>query len=137
MDEHGYFFIVDRKKDLIITGGENVYPREIEEILYEHPKIQEAAVVGVPHPFGGEVAKAFIVLREGESSSKPEIIQFATERLAKHKVPRAVEFRPELPKSSTGKILRRVLQDEEREKARAKPRRSHRHAASGEGTEPS
>jgi long-chain acyl-CoA synthetase len=126
MDERGWFFIVDRKKDLIITGGENVYPREIEEVLYEHPKVKEAAVVGVPHPFGGEVAKAFIVLREGETATKPEIVKFTGERLAKHKVPRSVEFRESLPKSNTGKVLRRVLQDEERAKAAAKPRKSRR-----------
>jgi long-chain acyl-CoA synthetase len=126
MDDRGWFFIVDRKKDLIITGGENVYPREIEEVLYEHPKVKEAAVVGVPHPFGGEVAKAFIVLREGETSTKGEIVKFASERLAKHKVPRAVEFAESLPKSSKGTILRRVLQDEERKKAEARPRRARR-----------
>ncbi len=122
MHEKGFFFIVDRKKDLIITGGENIYPREIEEVLYEHPKVKEAAVVGVPHPFGGEVAKAFIVLKEGEHATKPEMKSFAMERLAKHKVPRAFEFRQELPKSSTGKILKRVLADEERAKAASRRR---------------
>jgi long-chain acyl-CoA synthetase len=124
MDEAGYLYIVDRSKDLIITGGENVYPREIEEVLFEHPKIKEAAVVGVPHPFGGEVAKAFIVVKPGESLTKPDVISFARERLAKHKVPRAVEFRTELPKSSTGKVLRRVLADEEKERAEKRSRRA-------------
>jgi long-chain acyl-CoA synthetase len=118
MDESGFLFIVDRSKDLIITGGENVYPREIEEVLFEHPKVKEAAVVGVPHPFGGEVAKAFIVSKPDEELTKTEILNFARERLAKHKVPRAVEFRTELPKSSAGKVLRRVLADEERERAK-------------------
>jgi long-chain acyl-CoA synthetase len=115
MDEDGYFYIVDRKKDLIITGGQNIYPREIEEVLFEHPQIKEAAVAGVPHPFAGEIAKAFIVLKEGESLTQGEIKQFVSERLAKHKVPRAIEFRKELPKSSTGKILRRVLSEEREE----------------------
>lgn len=114
MDADGSFAIVDRMKDLIITGGENIYPREVEEVLFEHPKIKEVAVVGVPHPYGGEVAKAFVVLRPGEQASKSEITRFAAERLAKHKVPRAVEFREELPKSSSNKVLRRVLADEER-----------------------
>jgi long-chain acyl-CoA synthetase len=124
MDKAGYLYIVDRSKDLIITGGENVYPREIEEVLFEHPKIKEAAVVGVPHPYGGEVAKAFIVAKPGETLTKPEVIGFAKERLAKHKVPRAVEFRTELPKSSSGKVLRRVLVDEEAERAANRPHRT-------------
>lgn len=124
MDEQGFLFIVDRSKDLIITGGENVYPREIEEVLFEHPKIKEAAVVGVPHPFGGEVAKAFVVARPGEELTKNEVLSFARERLAKHKVPRAVEFRSELPKSSSGKVLRRVLSDEEKERAQKRTSRS-------------
>lgn len=124
MDENGFLFIVDRIKDLIITGGENVYPREIEEVLFEHPKIKEAVVVGVPHPFGGEVAKAFVVAKPGANLTKPEVITFARERLAKHKVPRAVEFRTELPKSSAGKVLRRVLADEEKERAEKRPRRT-------------
>jgi long-chain acyl-CoA synthetase len=114
MDDDGWFYIVDRKKDLIITGGENIYPREVEEVLYEHPKVQEVAVVGVPHPFGGEIAKAFVVLKPGEEATKGDIVQFAAQRLAKHKVPRAVEFRDELPKSAAQKILRRVLAEEER-----------------------
>jgi long-chain acyl-CoA synthetase len=128
MDEDGYFYIVDRKKDVIITGGENIYPREIEEVLFEHPKVKEAAVVGVAHPFGGEVAKAFIVLGEGETATKKDITQFVAERLAKHKVPRAVEFRSELPKSRVGKVLRRALADEERERQRAR----HKKGASQE-----
>lgn len=113
MDDDGTFYIVDRKKDLIITGGENIYPREIEEVLFEHPKVKEAAVAGVPHQFGGEIAKAYIVLKPGETASKKEILQFARERLAKHKVPRAIEFRGELPKSQSGKVLRRALAEQE------------------------
>ena len=114
MDEEGWFYLVDRKKDLIITGGENIYPREIEEVLFEHPQIKEVAVVGVPHPYGGEIAKAFVVLAPGETATKKEITQFAAAHLAKHKVPRAVEFRAELPKSAAQKVLRRVLAEEER-----------------------
>jgi long-chain acyl-CoA synthetase len=113
MDEEGAFYIVDRIKDLIITGGENIYPREIEEVLFEHPKVKEAVVVGVPHSFGGEIAKAYIVLKPGETATKKDITQFAAERLAKHKVPRAVEFREELPKSAAGKVLKRILAEEE------------------------
>jgi long-chain acyl-CoA synthetase len=116
MDDEGWFYIVDRKKDLIITGGENIYPREVEEVLFEHPAVLEVAVVGVPHPFGGEIAKAFIVLKPGEHATKKDIVQFASERLAKHKVPRAVEFRSELPKSAAQKVLRRVLAEEERKR---------------------
>lgn len=129
MDEDGWFYIVDRKKDLIITGGENIYPREVEEVLFEHPAVQEAAVVGVPHPFGGEIAKAFIVLRPGMQATKKDITQFAAERLAKHKVPRAVEFRAELPKSAAQKVLRRVLAEEER--ARQSTRRPRRNSSTG------
>jgi len=125
MDEDGWFYLVDRKKDLIITGGENIYPREVEEVLFEHPAVKEAAVVGVSHPFGGEIAKAFVVLKPGMSATKKDITQFAAERLAKHKVPRAVEFRDELPKSPAQKVLRRVLADEERERqAKRRPQRS-------------
>jgi long-chain acyl-CoA synthetase len=123
MDGDGALYIVERIKDLIITGGENIYPREVEEVLFTHPKVQEAAVVGVPHPFGGEIAKAYIVLKSGEMANKRDITDFARERLAKSKVPRAVEFREELPKSSAGKVLRRVLAEEERERAKRHPRR--------------
>lgn len=132
MDQDGYFYIVDRKKDLIITGGENIYPREIEEVLFEHPKVKEAAVVGVPHPFGGEIAKAFIVLAPGETSTKKEIQQFCAERLAKHKVPRAVEFRDELPKSQANKVLRRVLAEEERQRQQARGRHGRSERAGDE-----
>lgn len=126
MDDEGWFYIVDRKKDLIITGGENIYPREVEEVLFEHPAVKEVAVVGVPHPFGGEIAKAFIVLKPGESATKKDIVQFAAVRLSKHKVPRAVEFRTELPKSAAQKVLRRVLAQEERDRQSARARGSRR-----------
>jgi long-chain acyl-CoA synthetase len=111
MDEDGYFYIVDRKKDLIIVDGFNVYPREVEEVLYSHPKVKEAAVVGERHPVRGEIVKAYVVLREGCEASSVEIIEFCRERLSPHKVPRAVEFVSELPKSSIGKVLRRKLKE--------------------------
>ena len=119
MDEDGYFYIVDRKKDMIIAGGYNIYPREVEEVLYEHPAIMEAAVVGVPDPYRGETVKAFIVLKPEYRGkvTEEEIVKFCRERLAAYKVPRLIEFREELPKSAVGKILRRVLRDEELKKA--------------------
>ena len=129
MDEDGYFAIVDRKKDVIITGGENIYPREIEEVLYAHPKIQEAVVMGVAHEVAGQVVKAYVVTREGETLTRRELLVYCSERLAKYKVPRQVEFRQTLPKTLTGKVLRRVLLEEEA----AKPKRQRRGAASQEG----
>ncbi len=108
-DEDGYFFILDRKKDLIIRGGYNVYPREIEEVLYAHPSVAEAAVVGIPHELLGEEVKAFIQLKLGTEATEEEVIAFAKERLAAYKYPRLVEFRPELPKLGTGKIAKAEL----------------------------
>jgi long-chain acyl-CoA synthetase len=119
MDEEGYFTIIDRKKDLIISGGYNVYPREVEEVLYEHPKVLEVSVAGVPDAYRGEVVKAFVVLKEGEQATADEIRDFAKERLAAYKVPRAVEFRDQLPKTMIGKVLRRALVEEEQAKAAA------------------
>lgn len=113
MDEAGYFFIVDRKKDMIKVSGESVYPAEIEGLLLQHPKVREAAVVGVPHPHRGEVPKAFIVLCEGEVATAPEVVAWLRERLAPFKVPRAVEFRETLPKSVLGKVLHRQLAADE------------------------
>lgn len=113
MDEEGYTYIIDRKKDIIIAGGFNIYPRDVEEVLYEHPAIQEAVVVGVPDPYRGETVKAYIVLKEGKEVSKEGIERFCRERLASYKIPRLVEFREELPKSIVGKVLRRVLREEE------------------------
>lgn len=118
MDEEGYFSIVDRKKDMIIVGGYNVAPREIDEVLYEHPKIKEAVTVGVTHPARGEIIKAYIVLKDGMSMEKSEVVMWCRERLANYKVPRQVEFRDTLPKTVIGKILRRTLQAEETEKQR-------------------
>ena len=116
MDEDGYFFIVDRKKDLIITGGYNVYPREIDEVLHEHPAVKEAVSVGITHPTRGEIIKAYIVLREGHSLSKTDVLAFCREKLANYKVPKQVEFRDDLPKSIVGKVLRRVIREEEERK---------------------
>ena len=110
VDEDGYFFIVDRKKDLIIRGGYNVYPREVEEVLYEHPKIREAAVVGVPHDEWGEEVGAAVVLMEGESLSPEEVSAYVKERIAAYKYPRLVWFLDELPKGPTGKILKREIE---------------------------
>jgi long-chain acyl-CoA synthetase len=116
MDADGYFFIVDRKKDLIIASGYNIVPREVEEVLFMHPKVMEAAVVGVPDTKRGETVKAFVVLKEGQSTTVDEIRDFCKERLAPYKVPSLVEFRSELPKTQIGKVLRRVLMEEEKRK---------------------
>ncbi len=112
MDEDGYFHIADRKKDMIIAGGYNIYPADVEAVLFEHPKVQEAAVIGVPHEVRGETVKAFIVLKEGDSATEEEIIGFCRERMAAYRVPRIIEFRDELPKTMIGKVLRRALRDE-------------------------
>ncbi|WP_458412281.1 AMP-binding protein [Schinkia sp. CFF1] len=114
MDEHGYFYIVDRKKDMIIAGGFNIYPREIEEILYEHESIREAVVVGIPDEYRGENVKAYIVLKEGEKVTAHELETYCRQNLAAYKVPRIFEFRTELPKTAVGKILRRCLLEEEK-----------------------
>jgi len=113
IDEDGYFFIVDRKKDMIIASGYNIYPREIDEVLYQHPKVMDAVAVGIPHEYRGETVKAYVVLRQGETATKKEIIDFCRDKLAAYKAPKSVEFRDELPKSAVGKILRKVLRDEE------------------------
>lgn len=113
MDEDGYFFIVDRKKDLIITGGYNVYPREIDEVLHEHPAVKEAVSVGIKHPTRGEIIKAYVVLKEGQTLTKTEVLAYCREKLANYKVPKQVEFRDDLPKSIVGKVLRRVIREEE------------------------
>lgn len=112
MDEDGYFYIVDRKKDMIIAGGYNIYPREVEEVLYSHPAIQEAAVVGVPDPYRGETVAAFIVFKTGQSATQEALDKFCRERLAAYKIPRRYEFRAELPKTAAGKVLKRTLRDE-------------------------
>jgi long-chain acyl-CoA synthetase len=109
MDEEGYFYIVDRKKDMVIAGGYNIYPREIDEVLFEHPKILEACAVGIPDPYRGETIKAFVVLKPGETLTEEEVIKYCGEKLAKYKVPKIVEFIGSLPKSGVGKILRKEL----------------------------
>lgn len=116
IDDAGHFFVVDRKKDMIIAGGFNIYPREIEEILYENEAIQECVVAGIPDPYRGETVKAYIVLKEGKSITEEELDAYCREHLAAFKVPRIYEFRTELPKTAVGKILRRSLIDEEKQK---------------------
>jgi long-chain acyl-CoA synthetase len=116
MDEDGFFYVVDRKKDMIIAGGYNIYPREIEEVLYEHEKVQEVVVAGVPDPYRGETVKAYIVLKEHQNATIEEFNEYARKHLAAYKVPRIYEFRDELPKTAVGKILRRALIEEEKEK---------------------
>jgi long-chain acyl-CoA synthetase len=115
-DEDDYLYIVDRKKDMIIAGGFNIYPREIDEVLFQHPKIREAVCVGLADEYRGETVKAYVVLKEGASATADEIVGFCKEHLAAFKVPKQVEFREALPKSAVGKILRKVLRDEEEAK---------------------
>lgn len=110
-DEAGYIYIVDRKKDMIISGGENVYPREVEEILYRHPAVLEAAVIGVPDPRWIERVHAVVVLKEGESATEEEIRSFCKQHLAGYKAPKTVEITSALPKNATGKILKKALRE--------------------------
>ncbi|NJN97606.1 MAG: long-chain fatty acid--CoA ligase [Anaerolineales bacterium] len=112
MDEDGYFYIVDRKKDMILSAGFNVYPREVEEVLYQHPKVLEAAVIGLPDDLRGEKITAYLVLKPGETATAAEIRNFCRERLAQYKQPRTIIFRDDLPKMLTGKVLRRQLREE-------------------------
>jgi long-chain acyl-CoA synthetase len=113
MDAEGYFYIVDRKKDMINTAGFKVWPREVEEVLYSHPCVRMAAVVGVPDDYRGEAVKACVVLKNGLEAevTEAELIAFCKERLASYKAPRQIEFRPELPVSAAGKVLRRLLRE--------------------------
>ncbi|MCG3089329.1 long-chain-fatty-acid--CoA ligase [Sporosarcina sp. MB25] len=120
MDDKGYFYVVDRKKDMIIASGFNIYPREIEEVLYEHEAVQECVVAGVPDPYRGETVKAYIVLKEGKEATEEQLDAFCRQQLASYKVPRQYEFRKELPKTAVGKILRRALVDEEKKKSEMK-----------------
>ncbi|HZS11646.1 MAG TPA: long-chain fatty acid--CoA ligase, partial [Nitrospirales bacterium] len=113
MDADGYFYIEDRKKDMIKSGGENVYPREVEEVLYRHAKVKEAVVAGIPLGIRGELIKAYVVLKDGERATSAELLEHCRQSLAKFKVPRKIEFRTELPKTLVGKVLRRVLVEEE------------------------
>jgi long-chain acyl-CoA synthetase len=116
MDEDGYFYIVDRKKDMVISGGHNVYPREIDEVLYSHHKVKEACAIGLPHPSRGEQIKVFVVPAEGTSLTSEELSEYCRARLADYKLPTQFEFRHDLPKSDVGKILRNVLREEELKK---------------------
>ncbi len=117
VDEEGYFTIVDRKKDMIISGGFNIYPREVDEVLFAHPKILEACAIGIPDNHFGERVKAYVVLKPGETLTEKEVIDYCRERLANYKAPKSVEFIDKLPKSEIGKILRKGLVEIERKKA--------------------
>jgi long-chain acyl-CoA synthetase len=119
MDEEGFFYIVDRKKDMIIAGGFNIYPREIEEILYEHEAVKEAVAVGIPDPYRGETVKAFVVLKDGQQVTEKELDTYCRSQLSSYKIPRMYEFREELPKTMVGKVLRRALQEEEKERQKS------------------
>jgi len=117
MEEDGYLYIVDRKKEVINTSGYKVYPREVEEVLYQHPEVVEAVAVGVPDEYSGETVKVFAVRKAGSAVTEEDLVSYCKETLAPYKVPKILEFRDELPKSAVGKILKRVLAAEEREKA--------------------
>lgn len=112
MDKDGYFYVEDRKSDMIIAGGYNIYPREIEEVLYEYEGIQEVAVIGVPDEYRGETVKAVIVPRDGVTLDEKELDQYCRKHLAAFKVPRIYEFRDELPKTIVGKVIKRQLVEE-------------------------
>jgi len=114
MDDKGYFYCVDRSKDIVIIGGINVYPREVDEVFIKHPKVAEVVSTGVPDDFYGEVLKTYVVLKEGQSATEDELLDFTAQNLAVYKLPFIVEFRSELPKSNAGKILRRALVEEEK-----------------------
>lgn len=116
MDDEGFFYILDRRKDLIIAGGYNIYPREVEEVLFEHPDVEEAVVAGISDPYRGENVKAYIVLRKGSTTTEQELKSWCKDRLAVYKVPKIYEFRESLPKTLVGKVLRRKLIEEENEK---------------------
>jgi long-chain acyl-CoA synthetase len=109
LDEDGYLYIVGRADDMVISGGLNVYPSEVETVLLSHPKVQEAAAVGIPDVKRGQVVKAIVVLKDGEKATRREILSFCKERLSSFKMPRQLEFKDSLPKSSIGKIAKRQL----------------------------
>ncbi len=119
MEEDGWFYVVDRKKDLINAAGYKVWPREVEDVLYGHPAVREAAVVGVPDPYRGETVKAFVSLKQGQKVESGELVSFCKERMAAYKYPREVGILDELPKTVTGKVLRRELRNEAIERAKA------------------
>jgi acyl-CoA synthetase (AMP-forming)/AMP-acid ligase II len=109
VDEEGYFYIVDRKKDMIVSGGENIYPREVEELLLRHPAIADVAVIGVPDPTWGETVKAFVVPQQGEKITEKDVIAFCKQHLASYKKPRQVAFIASVPRNPSGKVLKRLL----------------------------
>ena len=111
MDEDGYYYIVDRKKDMVISGGVNIYPAEIEIVLNHHPKVFDSAVIGVPDEQWGESLRAFIVLKSGQEATEEEMVEYCTENLAKYKKPRSVEFIGEIPRNPSGKILKKQLRE--------------------------
>jgi long-chain acyl-CoA synthetase len=111
MDADGYVYVVDRKKDMIISGGENIYPREIEEVLYRHPAVKDATVIGVPDEKWVEAVKALVVLRDGATATEAELIDFCKAHLASYKKPKTVEFRSELPRNPAGKIQKKELRE--------------------------
>jgi long-chain acyl-CoA synthetase len=115
IDPDGYLFITDRKKDMVLVGGFNVYPRDVEDILFQHPKVAVAAVVGVPDAKSGEAVKAYIQLKPGATATVEEIMAFCKENMAGYKRPKSIEFRDSLPMSNVGKVLRRLLRDEKRD----------------------
>jgi long-chain acyl-CoA synthetase len=114
MDDEGFFSIVDRKKEMIIAGGFNIFPSEVEEVLFRHPAVADAAVAGVPDSYRGETVKAYVVLKPGQQLTEEELVAFCREHLAAYKVPKLVEFRADLPRTMVGKVLRRKLIEEER-----------------------
>ncbi|HBZ55287.1 MAG TPA: long-chain fatty acid--CoA ligase, partial [Syntrophobacteraceae bacterium] len=118
MDEDGYFYIVDRKKDMVIAGGFNIYPREIEEVLYQHPKVMDAVIIGIPDPYRGETVKAFVVPKPGVELTEKEVLDFCRTKLAAYKMPKIVELRDSLPKTLVGKVLRRELRAQELSKSK-------------------
>jgi long-chain acyl-CoA synthetase len=118
-DEDYYVFIVDRTKDMIIAGGYNIYPREIDEVLYKHPKVKDVICVGIPDQYRGETVKAYVQLIAGQTATEQELMDYSRQYLAAYKVPKIIEFREELPRTMTGKALRRMLRDEEIAKTKA------------------
>jgi long-chain acyl-CoA synthetase len=123
MDEDGWFFIVDRRKDMILSGGFNVYPQVIEQAVYEHPSVEEAAVVGVPDPYRGEAAKAFVRLKEGAPGfTLDELKSFLADKIGRHEMPAELEFRDRLPRTAVGKLSKVELREEERARRAAAPR---------------
>jgi acyl-CoA synthetase (AMP-forming)/AMP-acid ligase II len=117
MDDEGFLYIVDRKKEMIVSGGENIYPREVEEVIIRHPSVADVAVIGIPHPKWGETVKAFVVPRQGQEIDEKEVIEFCKTYLASYKKPTIVAFVPEIPRNPSGKALKRLLKEEDQKKA--------------------